>query len=59
MDWHNQTLGTDAIKRSKERTQLPLLILQWKCKSTTNGRKITLEYSPGTLIYLLTPSSSD
>lgn len=32
MNCHNQTLGTDAIKKSKERTQLPLLILQWKCK---------------------------
>lgn len=58
MNCHNQILGTEAIKKSKERTQLPLLILQWKCKST-NGRKITLEYSRGTLIYLLPPSSSD
>lgn len=59
MNCHNQTLGTDAIKKSKERAQLPLLILRWKCKSTANGRKITLEESPGTLIYLLTPPSRD
>lgn len=30
MKGHNQSLETDAIKKSKDRAQLPLLILQWK-----------------------------
>ena len=58
MNCHNPTLGADAIKKSKERTQLHLLILQWKRKWTYR-RKTTLVYSHGTCIHLLTPSSSD
>lgn len=57
MNCHNQTLGADA-KKSKERTWLHLLILQWKRK-WMNRRKTTLVYSHGTCINLLTPSSSD